>query len=388
MIYIASCYFQKNYGSALQAYATQKVLEQFGIDNKTICHDGFSAYIKKRKIKYYITRFYKSDAFVAQIKRYSLVFRRKTNKKFAANIDKRERKFDEFTGKYFSLTEPCGFTDLSVLCENAEAVIVGSDQLWLPSNIYADYYTLSFVPDNVKKISYATSFGISELNKKTKEKCSFLGRFNYISTREETGRILIKSVTDKPCEVVCDPTLLFDEHDWHEMQKENRKYEEEYIFCYFLGNNKWQRKWAKQLKDLTGLKVVSLIHLDEYLKCDLNYADYTPFDIDPADFVNLIRGAEYVCTDSFHATAFSMIFKKKFYTFRRFCKSHSASTNSRLDSLLSKVDLTERIINENTSPLEALKLSIDYVEVDKKLSEFREYSKKWLKKSFEDSFFD
>ena len=102
-----------------------------------------------------------------------------------------------------------------------------------------------------------------------------------------------------------------------------------YILCYFLGNNPLHREFAKRLKEVTGCKIIALTHLDEFVKSDEGYADETPYDIDPADFLNLIRNAEYVCTDSFHCSVFSILYKRQFFTFRRYNRNTKQSTNSR-----------------------------------------------------------
>ena len=78
--------------------------------------------------------------------------------------------------------------------------------------------------------------------------------------------------------------------------------------------------------------IIALTHLDEFVKSDEGYADETPYDIDPADFLNLIRNAEYVCTDSFHCSVFSILYKRQFFTFRRYNRNTKQSTNSRLDT--------------------------------------------------------
>ena len=62
------------------------------------------------------------------------------------------------------------------------------------------------------------------------------------------------------------------------------------------------------MKEETGCKIIALTHLDEFVKSDEGYADETPYDIGPADFLNLIRNAEYVCTDSFHCSVFFRFF--------------------------------------------------------------------------------
>ena len=117
-----------------------------------------------------------------------------------------------FTEQYIRKSSACAdFTELTSYCkENYDTILIGSDQLWLPANIAADYYTLNFVPDGVKKIAYATSFGVSSLPDDLKGQASrFLSKIDHISVREEAGKKIIQSMVDKEVEVVCDPTLLF-----------------------------------------------------------------------------------------------------------------------------------------------------------------------------------
>lgn len=99
------------------------------------------------------------------------------------------------------------------------------------------------------------------------------------------------------------------------IQKKEPIIKGKYILCYFLGNNPPHREFAEKLKKETGCKIVALTHLDEFVKSDEGYADETPYNIDPADFLNLIRNAEYVCTDSFHCSVFSILYKKSFIHF-------------------------------------------------------------------------
>ena len=179
--------------------------------------------------------------------------------------------------------------------------------------------------------------------------------------------------------MVCDPTLLFNKEEWMSIQKEERLIKDKYIFCYFLGKTIEYRKFAERLKEKTGYKIVSLNHLDEYVKYSDQFADEAPFDIGPSEFLNLIRNAEFVCTDSFHGTVFSLINQKKFFVFRRYQSKSKVSTNSRLDSLLKIVNLSDRMLNGNEDVEEWMKKEIDYQVVSNKLEEFREDSKAFLR---------
>ena len=136
--------------------------------------------------------------------------------------------------------------------------------------------------------------------------------------------------------VVADPTLLLSADDWaKEAQNANVDTSEPYIFCYFLGTNPDTRKAANELKAKTGLKIIVLRHVDEFVESDEQFGDESPYAVDPNDFVKYIRDAEYVLTDSFHYSAFSIQFHKKFMTFYRFAIGAKGGRNSRIDSLFS-----------------------------------------------------
>ena len=263
--------------------------------------------------------------------------------------------------------------------ENYSDVIVGSDQLWLPVNVVADYYTLNWVPDNVNKISYATSFGVSQIPAKYRTMYNrFLNRIDYLSVREETAVDMVKDLSNNAAKLVCDPTILLTKEEWNEIVDKERIIKDKYILCYFLGNNIDFRKFAEKIKEKTGCIIVSLNHTDEYMKYSDIFADIAPYDVGPSEFINLIQNAEYVCTDSFHATVFSLINNKKFFTFRRFSSKNKMSTNSRVESLLDIVDLKERLLDGKESVEEKLKLEINYDKVNQKIDAFRNESKKWL----------
>lgn len=376
---IVSCYFKNNYGSLLQAYATQKILDDFEISNETINIDG-NIDFKNGKIKYYASQLFNFTFIKSKFGMIKLKIDKKVNKTLGKNITIRNNKFEEFR-KNYKLSKPFKtYNELNKNCTEYENILLGSDQLWLPVNVVADYYTLSWVPDDINKISFATSFGVSSIPDKYKKLYQkFLNRINYLSTREESGRKLIKDLTGRESNVVCDPTILFNKEEWMVIQKKEPIIKYKYILCYFLGNNIEYRKFAERLKEKTGYKIVSLNHCDEYVKYSDIFADDTPYDIGPSEFLNLIRNAEYVCTDSFHGTVFSLINNVKFFVFRRYNKKSKVSTNSRLDSLLEKVNLRERLLNGNEDIESVLRMNINFEEVDEKLEKFRDDSKEFLR---------
>lgn len=380
---IVSCYFKHNYGSMLQAYATQQILDNMGIENETINIDENVDFANGKK-KYYMTQITNFTFIKSKLGMIKLKFDKKLKKDLGNNISIRDKKYKEFEQK-FRLTAPYKtYAELTKKCKDYSSVLVGSDQLWLPVNVVADYYTLNWVPDNVNKISLATSFGVSTVPDKYKE-CykKFLNRIDNLSVRESAGVKLVSELSNKEATLVCDPTLLLTKQEWMEIQQEERIIKDKYILCYFLGNNIEHRKFAERLKEKTGYKIVSLNHADEYVKYSDIFADEIPYDIGPAEWINLIRNAEYVCTDSFHGTVFSLINNTKFFTFERYSNKNSkVSTNSRIYSLLEIVNLKERILSGTENVEDVLKYNIDFDKVNTKLADFRNESKAFLEKAF------
>ena len=381
---IVSCYFHPNYGSMLQAYATQKILDDLGIENETICIDGIKPAMNKTKIRYYLRQFTNPDILAGTIWRIGkrTLYKKLKKDTFGRQVSIRNTCFEAFSKEKFRVSKPyASRAELTTAARKQyNAVLVGSDQLWLPSNIEADYYTLTWVPDEVNKIAYATSFGVSFLPAYLNEKTTaFLKRIDHIAVREEKGCELVQQYTGRQVPLVCDPTLLFTAEDWMCIQKEEPIVSGSYIFCYFLGNNTEDRAFAKRLRDKTGYKIVALLHLDEYIKGDCDYADETPYDVGPGEFVNLIRNAAYICTDSFHGSVFSILYQKQFFTSMRVRKEGVLCTNNRIDSLFDTLGITGRKIDGSEDVEECMTRTLDYPVIHEKIAAFREESMQYLK---------
>lgn len=386
-IALVTCYFQHNYGSQLQALATQMICDKFGWDNETIRIDGLRPEINRAKYKYFLSRCLDVNTIKDKMATVRKMWAKKTNSSFAKNLSLRDKLFDQFAHEKFRLSiRYDSKAELGAAANRYRAFIVGSDQLWLPSNITADYYTLNFVPNGIgiRKVAYATSFGISQLPPKQAQMAQdFLPRLDSIMVREESGQKLVKQLINKNVPVVADPTLLFSAEEWAEVLPQQRRIDEPYILCYFLGNNPEQRVWAKKLKQKTGYKIVQLPNLDEYIKSDEGFADYPLYDVNPLDFVALIRDAEMVLTDSFHCSVFSSLHRKAFFTFRRYNSDGNVSTNGRLYSLLSSIGLLDRMLTAREEVEECLKKEIHYQDVEKRIEELRRQSIELLKEAIE-----
>lgn len=375
-IALVTCYFQHNYGSQLQALATQMIFDKLGLENETIRIDGLKSEINKAKYKYFLSKIFDLNTVRDKMATVRKQIAKRTNPEYARNLAARDRIFSHFAETKFTLSEL--YTSKSELGKNAYsygAFVVGSDQLWLPSNISADYYTLNFVPEEVKKIAYATSFGVSQLPHKQAEMAKkFLNRLNAIFVRETSGQKLIKQLTGKEVPLVCDPTLLFTAEEWNKQAPATRRIKGNYILCYFLGNNPEQRSFAKRLATALNCKIVQLPNLDEYIKSDEGFADYPLYDVSPLDFIALIRDAQFVLTDSFHCTVFSTLFEKPFFSFRRYNNDSQVSTNSRIYSLLDTFGIPERLLRGNEEISQCVKMQIDFAQIHQNIDLLRQKS--------------
>lgn len=384
---IVSCYFHHNYGSMLQALATQMALNRLEYDNETINISGFRRELRQAKMAYFIRASLTSTIFPSKYGMALNVLRRKFGE-YGRLSALRDERFREFSASRFSLSPPYpSLRELGLQCGNAySAVLVGSDQLWTPANIAADYYTLNFVPPTLNTIAYATSFGQASLPRSMEAKAAaMLKKIRHISVREKSGQAIVEDLTGRRVPIVCDPVLLFTARDWARIQSDGVRPAKPYIFCYFLGKRKAHREFASRLAKTTELPIVALTHLDEYVPGDERYADETSYDVGPTDFLNLIHNASYVCTDSFHVCAFSLLFEKKFFAFRRYPSRTRYSTNDRLDHLLSVVGMRGKILNGDEGAEDGIRSSWDYGSARERLEALRRESWEYLSRALKDT---
>ena len=144
----------------------------------------------------------------------------------------------------------------------------------------------------------------------------------------------------------------------------------------------------KRAREYSGLKIVQIAHSDEYVKSDEGFADYTPYQVGPKEFVELIRDAEFVFTDSFHCSVFSMLNSKKFFTFPRYSDDGPTSTNGRLYSLLTLVHQQGRMIRKSDSAsfdvAAGLKNGVETNVILRELDSLRQFTWRWLRNALEE----
>lgn len=339
-------YKTTNYGAQLQAYATQYVIEKMGYHTKIITYVGKPSLETKIIGPGFFTSLYYS--FLAKRKR------KKTrinisNEEYKLNNGLRKKNSEEFIGK--RLKNIKYYTNYRELVEDAshmDAVLIGSDQKWGPGFCYNRISTLDFAPNGVRRISYATSLGVSEYPRYCRRLSKKMwGKIDFLSVREKQGAGIIKEICGEiPVEVVVDPTYLITKNEWTELIPFRRMESEKYVFCYFLGNDEEEKCCAKRFAEKKGLKVISIMSNESFSEKDNKYADKILTGVSPEDFINWIRCASYIFTDSFHGLAFSVINEKQFYIFYRKRDDARLSRNSRIDNILNLWGIEDRLITD------------------------------------------
>ncbi|WP_347862243.1 polysaccharide pyruvyl transferase family protein [Salimicrobium sp. PL1-032A] len=325
-----------NYGNRLQNYALEQILNKNGcyvetiwIDSKKLMRSTINQRIRVFVKKNLIDPFYRWEEFL--------------------NDKKRLENFEMFSLKYLNekryLSKKNTFQESDI--NTFDYFIVGSDQVWNPhytSN--SELYLLSFVPPH-KRIAYAPSFGISTIPSDYKKVIqTYLLNYKNISVREEEGSRIIKDLTGKNVPVVLDPTLLLSNKEWMSIaQPPTNKPKKNYIVTYFLGEVSDERqKYIDRVTEKYNYKIIKLANKhDEF------------YQTDPGGFVDLIKDASLVLTDSFHGTVFSIIFERPFIVFER--ENKHGSMRSRIDTLL-------RITNLESRNVENLEMRDEVTNID------------------------
>ena len=375
---LVTCYFHHNYGSMLQAYATEMIMQQMGLPFQTIACKAPINYMQENKILYIIKKLLIAD-WKMRLGKMKIERAKKENPMFAKNWEIRNKAFDQFAETFFHVSPYCkNREELTKMAENYSAFLVGSDQLWRTDSVEHGYYTLEWVPGHIRKIAYSTSIGVKDVPWFQVEKNKrFMNRFDHIALREQSACDLVYKLTGRKVPVVLDPTLLFTGDQWLGIQQREPLTNGKYIFCYLLGDNPSQRKFIKRVKEKTGYKIVALQQLDDYISSDEGFADEAPY-VGPCEFLNYIRNAEYVFTDSFHCSVFSILYKKNFFKFSRFAEGAKQSTNTRIDNLLHITGLEDRRMTKDKSVEDVISYKGSFDGVDARLNAYRKSSMDYL----------
>lgn len=340
-----TCHNVYNYGATLQAYALQTYLQSLGneveiIDYAPKYHSWSCWNIPENSTVYKLASKNMFIHFLYACHRW-IKHKRETNLI-------REKKFDEFDKKYLRLTTKhyINYEQLKQDPPKADIYIAGSDQIWNPiggTGLDPAFY-LNFGETGIHRISYAASFGVSILNEHQKDIIkNYLSSMDNISVRESTGLNILKSLNINRGVQVLDPVFLLDKATWLQFIGGTKKVVEgNYVLIYdFFQDDPNIQKLAFEFKKMTGFNIVSVNDSSK-----LPYADVNISDASPLEFLSLINNANVVISNSFHATAFSIILNKEFYVYPVIRHKNQ----SRMIDLLNQFQLSDRY---NTSKIQS-----------------------------------
>ena len=312
-----------NYGGILQNYALQQILIKLGHEPVTIdCRP-------KNSFFWYL---------IVQCKTLLLYFlpsKRRPFHRFKPSIERKDQ-MSAFVTKYITTTHRLQkITPCIVKKYKFNAIICGSDQVWRPAYNQLDNTFLSFVKDRkVTKIAYAASFGVKvwEYSDVQTFRYSKLAKlFKAISVREKSGVDLCRQYLNVNAVETIDPTLLLRQEQYCQLCSGIQKSRDSYLAAYILDLTEGKKDFIYKIAKKMNL-TVKLFSAEK----DLNYT--------VEQWLSMFRDASYVITDSFHGTVFSIIFHKQFISI-----VNANRGNDRFESLLSKFELTERLIDVNVS---------------------------------------
>lgn len=358
-----TCHRVYNHGAALQAWALASFLQREGHEVNII--DYRPNYLSGQfDLKVNNPRFDKPI-----IKWFYLLAKYPTWKKLL----KRKDAFDAFDTKYIApFITPKTYASCDDLRNDppkADVFVAGSDQIWntkLKNGTDASFY-LDFGGKETKKISYAASFATNSLREGTEDFVKGkLANLDSIAVREPSGVKLLESIGHSGT-LVCDPVFLLSSDVWSTEIPMMEGAGEKYVLVYDFECSKEVQSVAEKIAKEKGLKIFSIgpYPLEYTTKNFVNYG--------PDAFVSLVKNATYVVSNSFHATAFSFIFKRDMFVVKR-----ADGLNTRMQDLLSRYGLSDRLVDSNTSN-DILLSHIDYDKVDSVLSAEIEQSKEWLR---------
>lgn len=361
-----------NYGGILQAYALQIVLKRMGHDAMVID--------KSREIKLPILSFSRYFLYFKLLAHKVLVDRNTTI--FWDRKHNREYKVMStytlpFIQKY--IKRFVASRDYSNIKQgNFDAFVVGSDQVWRPKyfgqNIISNAF-LSFAKDwNVKRISYAASFGTEEweyTEAQTSECKEWIKRFNAVSVRESSAVQLCKEHLGVDALHVLDPTMLLSAADYIQLFKEaDTPKSSGSLMCYILDETEDKQKVVSNVEETLNLTAFSVNSKYEVRTAPLEERIQPPVETWLRGFYD----AEFVVTDSFHACVFSILFEKTFIVY-----GNKDRGMARFHSLLSIFGLENRLVTSSAEAQKVISVPIDWSVVNAQKKEWQEKSYNFLK---------
>ena len=364
-----------SYGANLQCLGLQLYLKSVGYEARIIDYsmNSYLEYKNRNKTKKNLIRLYNLIKNPISFIKYRINARAiaKEKEKYRDNLLLRDSNFKTFQKENYNYSEE-KYSKISDLKNNPpkyDAYICGSDQIWNPNFCEMDdNYFLTFAPEN-KRISYAPSFGVSNIPfyAKKKYKNNILG-IKYLSIREKTGAKIIKKLTGRNAAIVIDPTFLVSKDKWFNLADKSKiKTPKKYILTYFIGIDEYIESYIAKIKEqFNDIEIIDLV---------FDKTSYGPYD-----FLKLIKNASFVFTNSFHGVAFCINMNIPFAVGKTLKDKSKNSAFSRIDDLLTALDLQTRIC-DNDTVINSNYLKLDYKAFNKKLDLIVSESKKFLDES-------
>lgn len=353
----------KNYGSMLQAFATQELLKEVGFVPEIL------DYTRKDALFWnHIKGYSKNDGLIAKVVKSCILLPTEIRYKILWNSFKKKH-INSSDAHYSSLEElnrtpPC-----------ADIYCSGSDQVWNSGwngGVLPEFF-LGFVK-NKKKYALASSIGSFEFSDNDKDKIAeLLSEFEMISVREKSAVGALEQIGIKEACSILDPTLTVDSVFWSQLKRKSKE-KKDFLLIYQLGKNSELDKWAEIIAKRKGLSIVRIgIRYDYIIRKGKPYL-IPSFE----QFITLFSNASCVITDSFHASCFSLNFSKDFWCVL------PKEYHGRITDLLDTFEIPNRIINDDYN-LQMIDEHINYEKVNKILDKERSRAKSFYTKVFKDA---
>lgn len=330
---ILTLYYKNyNYGGQLQAYALWRALTNLGYNAKQISFVRDRKKLISRKLRGFFEEPVTKDIF-------SVIVRKVRTKMLGnqdANLDNTINKFNVFMNN-IPHSDVVTSQNIKSIEGDYDLFVVGSDQVWNPLFSTREFF-FNFLDDAIPRISYAASIRINKYEKKEgKEIGKLLNKFGYISVREQRAVKTLEEIgVQKTINVLPDPSFLLSKEEWNAVAKPVT-IDSKYIMVYLV-RDPIALTNIRQFASAEGLKVV-LISEPGFEEIEDNVFYSIREGVGPAEFIWLIQNATLVIANSFHGTAFSIIFNKPFYVYG------NVNIDDRKATLLKKFKLTDRAIS-------------------------------------------
>ena len=351
-----------SYGACLQMIALQNTVHRLGHDVEIINYHN--PYMKAEKH----TAKGRNPLKRALQRRVRLLLHHRLYARF--------RRFEQQQVTYYparAFTDKNRLTDVG---QRYDAVICGSDQVWSPYITNTDIsYFLNFCDEQTKRVAYAPSFGVETFPQGFEALIApELQKFHALSARELPGKLLVERLTGRETALVTDPTWLVDAADWAAMEQPHPAATGDYVLYFVVNQSKELLQQCKNFAKSHGLKVVVIggnpIQAAKNKDTSLTYA----MDVGPEQWLYLLHHARYVFTNSFHGTAFSVLFERDVYV------QIPGHNGSRLRQVLESFGMEDREIRDGEALTEK---AVDYQQARHVFAQLKEQSIAYLQNALQ-----